>query len=330
MIMPLASRRDKVTQVRWGLEDFRARFGREPEGMWLPETAVDNETLEVLAEAGIKFTILAPHQAARVRRLGAEAWDEVGERDRSQPRLPLARPARPDARALLLRRADLAGHRLRGRCSSRGERLVARLLGRLRRRRARGRSSCTARPTASPTATTAASARWRWPPRSRTIEAGGHVDAHQLRRVPGRAPARPTRSQIRERTSWSCAHGVERWRSDCGCRMRPDSQQRWRAPLRDALDWLRDQIDAFYEARASAPPQGPVGGARRLHRRGPRSRAPDRPRRVPGRAPARSRSTPTPRWRRAGCSRCSAIGCSCTPPAAGSSTRSRGWSPCRS
>src|SRR5207249_11874361 len=65
MIMPLATRRDKVTQVRWGIDDFRARFGREPEGLWLPETAVDNESLEVLAEAGVKFTILAPDQAGR-------------------------------------------------------------------------------------------------------------------------------------------------------------------------------------------------------------------------------------------------------------------------
>ena len=70
MILPLATRRDKVTQVRWGLADFRRRFGREPEGMWLPETAVDDETLEVLAEAGVKFTVLAPHQARRVRKLG--------------------------------------------------------------------------------------------------------------------------------------------------------------------------------------------------------------------------------------------------------------------
>src|SRR2546430_17573011 len=79
MIMPLALRRDKVTQVRWGVEDFRARFGREPEGCWLPETAVDNETLEVLAEAGLRFTILAPHQAWRVCPLGAEAWEEVND-----------------------------------------------------------------------------------------------------------------------------------------------------------------------------------------------------------------------------------------------------------
>jgi len=77
MIMPLANRRDKVTQVRWGIKDFEHRFRRRPEGMWLPETAVDNETLEVLAEQGIKFTILAPRQARRVRRRGGRSWKDV-------------------------------------------------------------------------------------------------------------------------------------------------------------------------------------------------------------------------------------------------------------
>ena len=84
MIMPLATRRDKVTQVRWGIDDFRARFGREPEGLWLPETAVDNESLEVLAEAGVKFTVLAPHQALRVRPLGAATWEETNGIDPSR------------------------------------------------------------------------------------------------------------------------------------------------------------------------------------------------------------------------------------------------------
>ena len=89
MILPLASRRDKVTQVAWGLADFRARFGREPEGLWLPETAVDTETLEVLAEAGVTFTILAPDQAARVRPRGAERWETPppGGVDPSRPYL---------------------------------------------------------------------------------------------------------------------------------------------------------------------------------------------------------------------------------------------------
>src|SRR2546425_7089667 len=84
MIMPLAPRRDKVTQVRWGIDDFRARFGREPEGLWLPEAAVDNESLEVLAEAGVKFTVLAPHQALRVRPLGTEAWEAADGIDPSR------------------------------------------------------------------------------------------------------------------------------------------------------------------------------------------------------------------------------------------------------
>jgi alpha-amylase/alpha-mannosidase (GH57 family) len=88
MIMPLAPRRDKVTQVRWGLADFRHRFGREPEGMWLPETAADDESLQILAEAGVKFTILAPHQAWRVRPLDGDAFKEVNASvDPSRPYL---------------------------------------------------------------------------------------------------------------------------------------------------------------------------------------------------------------------------------------------------
>jgi len=73
-ILPLSSRRDKETEVRWGIADFRRRFGREPEGMWLPETAVDDETLDVLAAEGIRFTILAPHQVERVRAGGRPGW----------------------------------------------------------------------------------------------------------------------------------------------------------------------------------------------------------------------------------------------------------------
>jgi alpha-amylase/alpha-mannosidase (GH57 family) len=89
IILPLANRRDKFTQVRWGQRDFEARFGRAPEGMWLPETAVDNESLDVLAELGLKFTLLAPHQASRVRPLGGGDWCGVsgGRVDPSMPYL---------------------------------------------------------------------------------------------------------------------------------------------------------------------------------------------------------------------------------------------------
>src|SRR2546426_10071748 len=85
--MPLANRRDKVTQVVWGIRDFQHRFGRDPEGMWLAETAVDLESLEVLAEHGIHFPILAPDQAARVRKLGEKEWTDAGG-GRIDPSMP--------------------------------------------------------------------------------------------------------------------------------------------------------------------------------------------------------------------------------------------------
>ena len=80
IIMPLANTRDRVTQIRWGIADFESRFQRKPEGMWLSETAVDTETLELLAQNGIRFTVLAPSQCARVRPLAEQPKrkDQVG------------------------------------------------------------------------------------------------------------------------------------------------------------------------------------------------------------------------------------------------------------
>jgi alpha-amylase/alpha-mannosidase (GH57 family) len=77
LILPLANRRDKETQVIWGIRDFEYRFGRKPEGMWLAETAADTESLEVLAENGIKFTVLAPRQGKAIRKIGAETWENI-------------------------------------------------------------------------------------------------------------------------------------------------------------------------------------------------------------------------------------------------------------
>ena len=80
MILPLANHRDKYTQIIWGIRDFEYRFDRKPEGMWLPETAVDLETLDILSQQGIRFTILAPHQARRIRPIGSTKWQDVGGR----------------------------------------------------------------------------------------------------------------------------------------------------------------------------------------------------------------------------------------------------------
>ena len=99
MILPLAHPRDKETQVIWGVRDFAARFGRQPEGMWLPETAVDIPTLEALAAQGIRFTILAPRQAKRVRRYGSRNWKDVsGDRIDPEPRLSVAPAVEKDNR----------------------------------------------------------------------------------------------------------------------------------------------------------------------------------------------------------------------------------------
>jgi alpha-amylase/alpha-mannosidase (GH57 family) len=249
IIMPLATRRDKVTQVRWGIDDFRARFGREPEGLWLPETAVDNESLEVLAEAGVKFTILAPYQAQRVRPLGAAAWQDTGGAiDPSRPYLWRG------PRGLRLALFFYDGHISRAiafeRLLERAENVVAWLNAAF--------SDARTWPQLVHCATDGETyghhsrfGEMALAAAVQQIEAEGTATLTNYGAFLAANP--PTHEvEIRERTSWSCAHGIERWRSDCGCRTRGDWHQRWRAPLREALDWLRDQIDPYFEARASA------------------------------------------------------------------------------
>jgi hypothetical protein len=249
MILPLASRRDKVTQVRWGIEDFRARFGREPEGLWLPETAVDRESLQVLAEAGLAFTILAPHQAARVRAIGDEAWQDVGDGiDPSRPYLWRGADGRqlalffydgPISRAIAF--ADAL---------ERGERLVDLLMG--------GFSDARDWPQIVHCATDGESyghhhkfGEMALAAAVAQIEATGEAELTNYGAFLAAHP--PTHEvEIRENTSWSCAHGVERWRADCGCGIDGRRGHRWRAPLRAALDWLRDEVDTLFESRGSA------------------------------------------------------------------------------
>ena len=248
MIMPLATRRDKVTQVRWGIDDFRARFGREPEGLWLPETAVDNESLEVLAEAGVKFTVLAPHQALRVRPLGAATWEETTGIDPSRAYLWRG------PRGLTLAIFFYDGHISRAiafeRLLERAENLVAWLNAAFSETRTWPQLvHC-----ATDGETYGHHSRFGEMALAAAVQQIGAEGTAALTNYGAFLAAHPPTQEveIRERTSWSCAHGVERWRSDCGCRTRADWHQRWRAPLREALDWLRDQIDPFFEARASA------------------------------------------------------------------------------
>ena len=249
VIMPLATRRDKVTQVHWGIVDFRHRFGRDPEGMWLSETAVDRESLEVLAEAGIKFTILAPHQAARVRPLDLETWPEGG--DPVDPsRAYLWRSATGPALALffyddLISRAIAFENAL-----TRGEELAERLRG--------GFADGRAWPQLVHCATDGESyghhTKFGDMALAAALEMIEREGAAELTNYGAFLAAHPPthEAEIRDNSSWSCAHGVERWRADCGCRTRADWHQRWRGPLREALDWLRDQVDLLFESRAGA------------------------------------------------------------------------------
>ena len=246
VIMPLASRRDKITQVRWGVADFARRFGRAPDGLWLPETAVDLETLAVLAECGIKFTILAPHQAARVRVASGGEWVDVTPQVLDTTRPYVCRPGPGLRIALFFYEATVAQEIAFGRLLESGEALANRLLG-------GGADSSWAGDRLVHVATDG--------------ETYGHHHrfgemalAYAIQVLEGRGGGEMTNyatfladhpptheAQIHERTSWSCAHGVERWRSNCGCRTRADWHQRWRKPLREALDWLKAQVDALFE-----------------------------------------------------------------------------------
>ena len=250
MIMPLANRRDKLTQIRWGIRDFQRRFGRDPEGMWLPETAVDLETLDLLAENGIKFTILAPRQAQRVRRIGSRSWKDVSG-DRIDPtrayqirlsgrrKMALFFYDGPISRAVafegLLNDGGTFANRLMSGVS--GERDWPQLMNIATDGESYGHHHHRGEMALS--------------------YALHHIESNQLARVTNYAEFLATNPpthevEIFENSSWSCVHGVERWKSNCGCNSggHGDWNQLWREPLRAALDWLRDETNPRYESRA--------------------------------------------------------------------------------
>ncbi len=247
IIMPLASRHDKETQVSWGIADFRHRFGRNPEGMWLAETAVDVETLEVMAEAGIRFTILAPRQARRWRKLGTREWEEMpGGIDPSRPYLCRL----PSGRSMVLFFYDaIVSHDVAfRRLLDDGERFLNRIFEGFDDRRehrpahAHRHRRRVVRAPPSPRRHgpgVCARSRWSQHPDVRLTNYGEFLELHPPE----------WEVEIHENSSWSCAHGVERWRSDCGCRFRGDWHQQWRGPLRIALDGLKVQLDHLFATR---------------------------------------------------------------------------------
>lgn len=250
IIMPLANARDKRTQIIWGIRDFEHRFNRFPEGMWLSETAVDMETLEILAGLGIKYTILAPHQASRVRKIGTGKWKDLsgGRIDPSRAylcKLPSGKRVNiffydgPISHALAFENI-----------LSSGEDFVNRLM-------------------------TGFSDERQWTQLLNIATDGetyGHHHkfgdmalAYALNYIEGGKLASLTNYgeylekfppshevQILENSSWSCIHGIERWRSNCGCNSggHPEWNQEWRKPLRETLDWLKERLSSMYEQKA--------------------------------------------------------------------------------
>ncbi len=248
IIMPLANRRDRITQIRWGIADYRSHYGTAPEGMWLAETAADTETLELLALHGIKFTVLAPNQCKRTRPLATsgegdsqanDSWtNSAGSVDTLRPYLVRFDSGvsiavffydGPASRAIAFE----------GLLNS-GEALVARLKAGFKE---------STQPELVSVATDGESY-------GHHHKHGEMALAYAVRLLEQDKAVKLTNyasflamfppeyeCEIVDDTSWSCAHGVERWRSNCGCNSgKPGWNQKWREPLRQALDEVRDAI----------------------------------------------------------------------------------------
>ncbi|HLP16354.1 MAG TPA: DUF3536 domain-containing protein [Bacteroidota bacterium] len=253
VIMPLANAADKRTQIVWGKADFVHRFGREPEAMWLAETAVDNETLELLAGAGMKYAILAPHQAKRFRKIDGpkEEWTETPDASIDPKRPYLCKFASGREIALFFYDGPLSHDLSFGDMLKSGEKFVERLMAAFRQ------------DDETPQLVSIATDGETYGHHARY---GDMALAYCLHTISTRNLACVTNYgeylskfppefevEIVENTSWSCVHGVERWRSDCGCNSgRQGWNQQWRAPLREALDWLRDSITPIYEKEVRA------------------------------------------------------------------------------
>jgi alpha-amylase/alpha-mannosidase (GH57 family) len=278
IIMPLASERDARTQIRWGIADFEHRFGRKPEGMWLAETAVSRSVLDILAQERIQFTVLAPHQAARIRKLpgseplkgtGFSPSNKASEKDRAlAPEGMSDWTDTPDATVDTTRpylvRLDNGRSITVFFYDGPSSRAIA-FEGLLNDGETFGRRLTSSfnpdKPASEPQLVHVAT----------DGESYGHHHRHgemalsyALNWVNDNNLARLTNygeflekfpptweAEVVDNSSWSCAHGIERWRSDCGCNGgKPDWNQRWRTPLREALDLLRDRTAPLAEAVA--------------------------------------------------------------------------------
>ncbi len=261
-ILPLATERDRETEIEWGISYFWRIFGRRPESLWLPEAAVNAATLRSLMPFGLKYILLAPSQAARVRPLGAgeDQWRSVqdGTIDTRMPYrifVPDKAGKRDPQRFIdvffyngTLSRA-IAFDKMLGDAPKLADRFE----------KAFGDPYFDRRPRVVSVATDGETyghhehfgdrglsflLKQEFPKRGLTLTNFGEF----LEKFPPICEVELAQSEHDEGTAWSCTHGVSRWKSDCGCNAgTPNYHQRWRKPLRDALDHLRNQLDDLYE-----------------------------------------------------------------------------------
>jgi alpha-amylase/alpha-mannosidase (GH57 family) len=256
IILPLANWRDKLTQIRWGKADFKSRFGREPEGMWLAETAVDRETVEALIQEGIKFIVLAPSQAQRCRPIAnasskvevrEEAWIEVSG-SQIDPNRPYRCFLDPEHHAenfidIFFYDGPISRDMGFGDLLDSSYNFAARLGQAVRgdHRASQLISVATDGETFGhhkhfTEMSLAYAFESEFPNRGWVVT----NYAHYLSLYP------PTWEVIlKPVTAWSCAHGVDRWQDDCGCGT-DVGHGTWRKPLRQSLNWLRDRLGDIY------------------------------------------------------------------------------------
>ena len=249
IIMPLANGRDKITQILWGIKDFKKRFLRDPEGMWLPETAVDLQTLEIMVENGLLFTILAPHQAKRFNEKPSDIWRNVDGTAIDPSRPYLCQLPNGSQIAVFFFDAPISqAIAFEGLLNS-GAAFKDRIMG-------------------------AFSSQRTWPQLVNIATDGESYGHHhrfgemalafaieqlliepdvKLTNYAEFLASHPPVAQVEiiEKTAWSCSHGVGRWMRDCGCsaNQKPGWNQAWRTPLRKSLDLIRDRVDRLFEKR---------------------------------------------------------------------------------
>jgi alpha-amylase/alpha-mannosidase (GH57 family) len=256
-ILPLCNERDLRTQIRWGIADFRHRFGREPEAMWLPETACNDDVMWSLIDEGLRYVILAPHQAARVsirtddRFDSLNEWHEVNENNINTSMAYRYVPTNgreksiavffydgPTSRAVAFeKRLSSSRELVDGFAQASHARDMINIAtdGETYGHHFKFGDLCLAH-----ALTAEAPARG-----FKVTNYGEFLDGH-----PPRFDIEIYNGPRGEGSSWSCAHGVDRWIRDCGCHTggEPGWNQSWRTPLRVALDFLRDENIPYFES----------------------------------------------------------------------------------